>query len=559
MDTKWWKEAVVYQIYPRSFYDSNGDGIGDLRGIIKKVGYLSELGINAVWLNPVYRSPNDDMGYDISDYYNIMGDFGTLEDFDALVKALHARGIRLIMDLVLNHTSDEHAWFSESRSSRDNPKRDFYIWRDGKDGREPNNWASFFTPSAWKYDEQTGQYYLHLFSEKQPDLNWKNQTVRDELYRMMNWWVERGVDGFRLDVINLIEKAQGLPDSDREPTMSGYCFDEGMFANLPGVHDYLREMNSRVFAGKDIVAIGETPFIDTQTALRYVKEDGRELNMIFAFELMDIDSGASGKWEIIDYDLSKFKRIINSWQLGLSGGWNSLFWSNHDQPRPVSRFGDPGEYRVRSAKMLATVMHMLKGTPYIYQGEEIGMTNMPFEGIEDISDIESIIFYRECLKAGLTESQAFEPILKKGRDNARTPMQWDDSPDAGFTKGNPWQKVNPNYPDINVAKAISDSNSVFHYYRKLIALRKKNDVMVYGDYIPLLADDPNVVAYLRQHNGITWLVAANFFGKDTACTLPSEWKVDSVVLSNVDNAPSIENGVLALAPYETHVMAVSRA
>jgi len=559
MDRKWWKEAVVYQLYPRSFYDSNGDGVGDLKGIIQKIDYLSELGIDAVWLNPVYQSPNDDMGYDISDYYQIMDEFGSLADFGELVEKLHAHGIRLIMDIVLNHTSDEHAWFVESRSSKDSPKRDYYIWRDGKDGREPNNWASFFTPSAWKYDSLTGQYYLHLFSEKQPDLNWKNEQVRKELYDMMNWWIDKGVDGFRLDVINLIEKAQGLPDSDKTPNMTGYCFDERMYANLPDAHTYIKEMYGRVFEGKDLVAIGETPFITPETALEYVKEDAKELNMIFSFEMMDIDSGPSGKWEIIDFDLQKFKSIINSWQLGLPGGWNSLFWSNHDQPRVVSRFGDPGQYRIRSAKMLATVLHMLKGTPYIYQGEEIGMTNMPFESIKDISDIESVIFYRECLKAGLSKEQAFAPILKKGRDNARTPIQWDDSPNAGFTTGTPWQKVNPNYTQINVAQALNDSDSVFHYYRNLIRMRKENPIMVYGDYKPLMGDDPNIVAYLRQFEDKTWLVIANFYGKEAQCCLPDEWKIDHEVLSNVKHTPNIQQGVLRLEPYETHVFCVTKA
>ncbi len=557
MDKKWWKEAVVYQLYPRSFYDSNGDGVGDIKGIIQKIDYLCELGIDAVWLNPVYQSPNDDMGYDISDYYQIMDEFGTLADFGELVKKLHAHGIRLIMDIVLNHTSDEHAWFVESRSSKDNPKRDYYIWRDGKDGREPNNWASFFTPSAWKFDSLTGQYYLHLFSEKQPDLNWKNEQVRKELYDMMNWWIDKGVDGFRLDVINLIEKAQGLPDSDKAPNMTGYCFDERMYANLPATHTYIKEMYGRVFEGRDLVAIGETPFVTPETALEYVKEDAKELNMIFSFEMMDIDSGPSGKWEIIDFDLRKFKRIINSWQLGLPGGWNSLFWSNHDQPRVVSRFGDPGQYRTRSAKMLATVLHMLKGTPYIYQGEEIGMTNMPFESIEDINDIESVIFYRGCLKAGLSKEQAFAPILKKGRDNARTPMQWNDSPNGGFTTGTPWLKVNPNYKQINVAQALHDSDSVFHYYRKLIRMRKENPIMVYGGYKPLLEDDPNVVAYLRQFEDQTWLVIANFYGKETVCSLPAGCNIMHEVLSNVKHELHIAESMLYLEPYETRVFSVT--
>lgn len=556
MDRKWWKEAVVYQIYPRSFKDSNGDGIGDLRGIIEKIDYLCTLGINAVWLNPIYASPNDDMGYDISDYRSIMQEFGTLNDFDELINKLHANGIRLILDLVLNHTSDEHPWFIESSSSKDNPKRGYYIWRDGKDGKQPNNWASFFTPSAWKYDERTNQYYLHLFSEKQPDLNWRNQNVRKEIYEMMNWWINKGVDGFRLDVINLLEKAQGLPDSDKQPNMSGYCFDDKMFANLAATHGYLKEMHKNVFKGKDVVSIGETPFVTTQTAHPYVDTNEEELNMIFAFEMMDIDSGKSGKWEIVDFDLRKFKDTITRWQLGLPNGWNSLFWSNHDQPRVVSRFGNPGKYRVRSAKMLATVLHMLKGTPYIYQGEELGMTNMPFKGIEDIKDIESVIFYQECLKNGMKEEDAFDFILRKGRDNARTPMQWDDTQNAGFTTGTPWQNVNPNYTKINVASCIKDKDSVFYYYKQLIKMRKENPVMVYGEYIPMMEDDQKTIVYLRKYENITWMVVANYYGNETSISIPSEISIQDRVLSNISQEADISNNVLRLAPYEANVFHV---
>lgn len=558
MDRKWWKEAVIYQIYPRSFCDSNGDGIGDIRGIISKIDYLSNLGITAIWLNPVYSSPNDDMGYDISDYYSILDDFGTLEDFDELLTLLHKHGIRLIMDMVLNHTSDEHEWFVESRSSRDNAKRDYYIWRDGKDGKEPNNWASFFTPSAWKYDAQTNQYYLHLFSEKQPDLNWRNEEVRQGIYKMLNWWTDRGVDGFRLDVINLIEKAEGLPDSDKEPTMSGFCFDDKMFANLPESHTYLKEMNKCVFESKDIVSIGETPFVTTEMATKYVDKDEKELNMVFSFEMMDIDSGKTGKWEIVDYDLKKLKETITRWQLGLPTGWNSLFWSNHDQPRVVSRFGDDGKYRIRSAKMLATVLHMLRGTPYIYQGEEIGMTNMAFKGIEDISDVESLIFYEECLKAGFGKAEAFDPILKKGRDNARTPMQWDDSENAGFTSGVPWQKVNPNYKEINVAFSVSDSNSIFSFYKKLIEMRKAHLIMVYGDYIPTLEEHQSVIAYLRELEGEIWLMLANFYGTDTDVLLPKELELKQRILTNIDKDLAMEDGKIHLSPYEANIFVVNK-
>lgn len=558
MDRKWWKEAVIYQIYPRSFCDSNGDGIGDIRGIINKIDYLSNLGITAIWLNPVYSSPNDDMGYDISDYYSILSDFGTLEDFDELLALLHNNGIRLIMDMVLNHTSDEHDWFVESRSSRDNVKRDYYIWRDGKDGKEPNNWASFFTPSAWKYDAHTDQYYLHLFSEKQPDLNWRNEEVRQGIYKMLNWWTSRGVDGFRLDVINLIEKTEGLPDSKKEPTMSGFCFDDKMFANLPASHTYLKEMNKNVFEGKDIVSIGETPFVTTDMANKYVDKDEKELNMVFSFEMMDIDSGKTGKWEIVDYNLRKLKDTITRWQLGLPTGWNSLFWSNHDQPRVVSRFGDDGKYRVRSAKMLGTVLHMLRGTPYIYQGEEIGMTNMAFGGIEEISDVESLIFYEECLKAGLSKTEAFDPILRKGRDNARTPMQWDNSENAGFTNGTPWQKVNPNYKEINVASSVSDNDSIFSFYKKLIGMRKEHLIMVYGNYIPILEEHQSVIAYLREFEDEMWLILANFYGIDTDVVLPKELGLKQRILTNIYKDLDIKDSRIHLSPYEANVFAVSK-
>lgn len=556
MDRKWWKEAVVYQIYPRSFYDTNADGIGDLQGVIQKIGYLKDLGVSAVWLNPIFVSPNDDMGYDISDYYGIMAEFGTMADFGELLAKLHENGIKLILDLVFNHTSDEHAWFVESRSSKDSEKRDFYIWRDGAGGKEPNNWASFFTQSAWKYDAKTGQYYLHLFSEKQPDLNWRNENVRKEIYRMMNWWLDKGVDGFRLDVVNLLVKAEGLPDSGKKPTRLGYVFDETMFANLPETHECLKQMHKEVFRGKDVVAIGETPFVTSGIAREYVDEASKELDIVFSFELMDIDSGKSGKWEIVDYDLKKLKSIINDYQLTLKDCWNSLFWSNHDQPRAVSRFGDDRQYRVRSAKMLATVMHMLKGTPFIYQGEEIGMTNMPFSGPDDLRDIESLEFYREAIKAGLSPEEALAPILKKGRDNARTPMQWDDSEHAGFTKGEPWQRVNPNYREINVSACMADGDSIYHYYRELIRLRRENHVVVYGEYRPLMEDHGSVIAYLRKYRDITWLVIANFYGEETSAELPFGLRIVKTILSNMREENIPRGSSVKLAPYAAYVFSV---
>lgn len=556
MNRSWWKETVVYQVYPRSFYDSNGDGIGDLHGLIEKIDYLCELGVGVIWLNPIYTSPNDDMGYDISDYRGIMNEFGTLEDFDELVFKLHKRGIKLIMDLVVNHTSDEHAWFIESRSSKSNSKRDFYIWRDGKDGKEPNNWASFFTPSAWEYDEPTEQYYLHLFSKKQPDLNWRNENVRREIYDMMNWWLNRGVDGFRLDTITLIDKADGLPDSNKEASSSGYVFDGDMFANRPRVHMYLKEMYKNVFEGKDIMVAGEAPFVTSQNASKYVDENEKKLNMIFPFEMMDIDSGTSGKWEVVNCDLRKLKEIITRWQLCLPNGWNSLFWSNHDQPRAVSRFGNDKKYHKRSAKMLATVLHMLKGTPFIYQGEEIGMINMPFECIQDIMDIESLVFYKEGISMGMTKQEVWNAILRKGRDNARTPMQWNGSDNAGFTTGKPWLKVNPNYKSINVTASIKDEDSIFHFYKRLIKMRKDNPIMVYGSYTSLMEEDKNVIAYLRQYDDVKWLIIANFYGAEVIAQLPSHYMIKDELLSNVPEEVKIKDDVIYLAPYEAHVFLV---
>lgn len=415
---QWWKERVFYQIYPRSFQDSNGDGIGDLRGIIRRLDYLKWLGIGAVWLCPIYDSPNADMGYDIRDYEKIMEEFGTMEDFDALLEGLHRRDIKLIMDLVVNHSSDEHKWFIESRKDKTNPYRDYYIWRDGKDGREPNNWASFFAPSAWSYDEQTDQWYLHLFSEKQPDLNWENENMRRDVFHMMNRWFDKGVDGFRMDVISIIAKHPALPDGPGD----GYVFTPEYFAFQPKLHEYLREMRQACLDGRECMCVGETSFVNTRNA-NSVVGDARELDLLFQFDIMDMD-GAGSKWDAIPFDLMKFKEIISAWQQAID--WNTLFWGNHDQPRIVSRFGstESEELRVHSAKMLAVAMYLLRGTPFLYQGEEIGMTNMPFERVEQLRDIESLSLLKEAEKAGRT-AWAWNGIRKKGRDNARTPMQWD--------------------------------------------------------------------------------------------------------------------------------------
>ncbi len=544
----WWKECAVYQIYPRSFFDSNGDGIGDLNGITQKLDYIASLGVGAVWLNPVYDSPNDDMGYDISNYEAIMREFGTMADFDALLAGLHARGLRLIMDLVVNHSSDEHAWFVESRKSKDNPYRDFYIWRDGKDGKEPNNWASFFTPSAWKYDEQTDQWYLHLFSEKQPDLNWKNPAVRAEVYAMMNRWFDRGVDGFRMDVINLIAKAEGLPDGTGTPSPEGYVFAPEHFADQPEAHDYIREMRRTCFAGRDCMCVGETPFSSSATGFSYVDPEHRELDMVFSFDLMDIDSGKSGKWEIVQWNLGRMKAIIEDWQTALATGWNSVFWSNHDQPRPVSRFGSTKteELRVRSAKMLGVAMHLLRGTPFIYQGEELGMTNVPFRDISDIRDLESLNFYRLAAARG-EEQKAWSAILQKGRDNARVPMQWNAAQNAGFTTGQPWLMVNPNHDTINVDAAEQDAESVLHFYRKLLRLRADSRTLIYGDFALIERDHPQVFAYTRTFGQEMITILCNM-SAETA-VLSSSY-TGECMLRNVSGGMQPDR----LAPFEARVM-----
>lgn len=524
MSEQWWKERVFYQIYPRSFQDSNGDGIGDIPGILSRLDYLKWLGIGAVWLCPVYDSPNADMGYDIRDYEKIMSEFGTLEDFDRLVEELHRRDIKLIMDLVVNHSSDEHAWFVESRQSRDNPYRDYYIWRDGKDGKEPNNWASFFTPSAWSYDEPSGQWYLHLFSEKQPDLNWENPRLRDDVYAMINRWLDRGVDGFRMDVISALAKAPGLPDGKGE----GYVFTPEYFAFQPRLHDYLREMRRRCFDGRQCMCVGETTFVTTQNAGSVVG-DGRELDLLFHFDFMDID-GQDGKWNVIPFDLKKFKDILVRWQEAID--WNTLFWGNHDQPRVVSRFGSTATeaLRVQSAKMLATAMYLLRGTPFLYQGEEIGMTNFPFTSEEELRDVESLNLLAQARKEG-REAWAWNGILHKGRDNARTPMQWEDAPQAGFTTGRPWIAVNPNYHDINVRKAQADPDSILCFYRELLALRQREDALLRGSFRLLLPDHPQLLAYERVFGSERITVCCNF--SSSAAALPPEFTGSPLLQSGI--------------------------
>ena len=552
MNRTWWKEAVIYQIYPRSFMDSNGDGIGDLQGIISRLDYLKYLGIDVIWLSPIYQSPNDDNGYDISDYQAIMAEFGTMEDFDELLAKAHERGIRIVMDLVVNHTSDEHRWFMESRKSRENDYRDYYIWREGKDEKNPpNNWGACFGGSAWQYDEASGMYYLHLFSKKQPDLNWDNPKVRQEVFDMMTWWCDKGIDGFRMDVISMISKTAEMPDGevhDLYGDFAPYCI------HGPNVHRYLQEMNEKVLSKYDIMTVGETAGVTTQQAKLYAGENAHELNMVFQFEHVEGD-GKYGKWTDEKIPLPTLKKTLSRWQNELYGkAWNSLFWDNHDQPRAVSRFGDDRqEHREASAKMLATCLHMMQGSPYIYQGEELGMTNYPFRSPDDFRDIESINAYKEwCLSGNVSHEDFWPCITFRSRDNARTPVQWDDSEQAGFTSGTPWIPVNPNYKEINAKAETKDPDSVFHYYKKLIALRKENPVMVYGKYEPLLEDSEELFVYTRTLDNEKLLIVCNFTDQDVAFTMPEEFTGRSCLIANMENDYSKNN--ITVKPYEAFVL-----
>ena len=556
----WWTRSTVYQIYPRSFADSNGDGIGDLPGILSRLDHLAALGIDVVWLSPIYPSPQDDNGYDISDYQNIDPVFGTLDDFDELLAALHERGMKLLMDLVVNHTSDEHPWFLESRSGLHNPKRDWYWWRPprrgfepGMPGAEPNNWGSFFFGSTWEYDRDTDEYYLHLFSRKQPDLNWENPDVRAAVYGMMRWWLDRGVDGFRMDVVNMLSKDRTLPDG---LVRDGAEFGDGWpsFICGPRIHDFLAEMHAAVFAGRDrpLLTVGEMPGARVEDARLFTDPARREVDMVFQFEHVGIDHGTS-KWDVVPLDLPRLKRSFTRWQLGLAEvGWNSLYWDNHDQPRAVSRFGDDGEHRVRSAKLLATVLHLQRGTPYVYQGEELGMTNVAFPVIDDYRDIETLRHYAAAAAAGADPDTLMARIRTASRDNARTPMQWDTSPNAGFTTGTPWIGVNPNFVEINAAAAVADPNSVFHHYRRLAELRRSNAVVAVGEYAPLLLEDPVVFAFTRRHDGDVMLVVANFSGGPATAVIGDahDWRGAEVLISNYDDGVDVSTDGFALRPWE---------
>lgn len=536
--TPWWKNAVIYQIYPKSFQDSNGDGIGDLPGIISRLDYLQKLGIDAIWLSPIYKSPGIDNGYDIADYEAIDPQYGSMQDMDRLISEAKKRGIRIIMDLVVNHTSDQHQWFIEARKSKDNPYRDFYIWRDPVAGHEPNDLKSDFSGSAWQFDAQTGQYYLHFFAPQQPDLNWQNPKLRHKIYDMMNFWLDKGIGGFRMDVIELIGK---------EP-------DRKIRENGPQLHHYIQEMNQAVLANRDVVTVGETWSADLDSARKYSDPDRHELSMIFQFEDQNIDKQlGKPKWDLKPFKASDLKEVLVKWQtqIDYNHGWNSLFWENHDLPRVISRWGDDGKYRVQSAKMFAIALHLMRGTPYIYNGEEIGMTNCPVKDISEVEDLESINMYNERLKQGYTKEDLIQSINTKGRDNARRPMQWSATSAAGFTTGTPWLALNPNYQDINVQAALADPQSIFYTYQKLIKLRHENEIITNGSFTPVSAS-PSVLAYYRELAGMHWLVVANLTGSIEQFSAPD--KIDQVLISNYNVPQSLNN--INLRPYEAFAVVV---
>lgn len=546
----WWKEAVVYQVYWRSFYDTDGDGFGDLEGVIRKLDYIRELGVDIIWLNPVFESPDLDNGYDISDYEKIMPKAGSMETWERLLAEVHARGMKLIMDLVVNHTSDRHPWFLESKSSRDNPKRDWYIWRDGSPGKPPNNWRSYFSPSAWEWDESTGQYYFHSFAPEQPDLNWANEEVRQEIYRMMRFWLDKGIDGFRLDAIALLAKPREFADAERPE-------DIRYLTNQAGVHDYLQEMNEQVLRHYDIVTVGETAFVSPEEGLKYVGEDRGELNMLFHFEVCD---------EMPSWDMKRFKEIQRRWYKGLWGrGSNSQFLNNHDHTRQVTRFGNDGPYRVESAKLLATLLHTLPGIPYIYQGEEIGMTGVRFDSIEQYDDIAMKNRYAEEVAGGRDAAEVLRSLQPLSRDNSRTPMQWDDSPNAGFTAGTPWIRVNPNYTELNAERDRSRPDSIYRYYQKLIGLRKSHEVLAYGEFeeLPEWMDSDRLYVYTRSLGDTRWLIVLNHSDEKTSLAWPSVYGgvSRSLLLSNYPKGSADEADeadLLELNPHEARIYELGR-
>ena len=549
MNKQWWKEAVIYQIYPRSFNDTSGDGIGDISGIIDKLDYIKSLGVDVVWLCPIYESPNDDNGYDISDYYNIMTEFGTMADFDRMLAEMKKRDLKLLMDLVANHTSDEHPWFVESRSSKDNPKRDYYIWRQGKNGDPPNNWQSYFSGNAWTHDPTTDEYYLHLFTKKQPDLNWDNKKVRQEIYDIMRFWLDKGINGFRMDVISVISKRNynDTPYKDFWETVNK------VYANGPRVHEFLKEMYENVLSHYNVMSVGEGSGIDIENAIKYVGEERKELNMVFHFDIMTMDHGSEGKFDYRKYDFVQFKKIYRKWDERLkNNGWNSIFLGNHDFPRMISRFGNDEEYWVESAKALAMLLMTMRGTPYIYQGDEIGMTNVAFPSIKDYRDVETLNAYRVIEKENSNVEKMLKAIHVQGRDNARTPVHWNNEPMAGFTSGEPWINVNPNYKKINVAKQEKDPDSILNFYREMVAFRKHHPTLVYGDFSMIQEENNRVFAYLREDEENQYLVIINFSDEENTFELDDQLDMSKAVLA-VSNYPEPKPSFFDLYPWQANL------
>ncbi|MBP1157652.1 trehalose-6-phosphate hydrolase [Paenibacillus sp. PvR052] len=551
IENDWWKKSVIYQIYPKSFMDSDGDGVGDLKGIIRKLDYLAQLGVDVIWLTPVYESPQKDNGYDISDYYRIDETYGTLEDFDVLIQQARERNIKIIMDLVVNHTSTEHEWFKQSRSSKDNEKRSYYIWKESKDGKEPNNWVSKFGGSAWKFDEITDEFFLHLFDQTQADLNWENEEMRKQVYEIMHFWLQRGVEGFRLDVINLISKNQCFP-SDESGDGRKY------YTDGPKVHELIHEMNREVFSKYRMITVGEMSSTTIDHCIRYTNPDHQELDMVFNFHHLKVDYLDGNKWELGSFDLVALKRILSEWQVEMhkGGGWNALFWCNHDQPRIVGRYGDDDQYREESAKMLATTIHMMQGTPYIYQGEEIGMTDPKFDSIHDYRDVESLNMFKIMQDQGRDVKEIMDVIQRRSRDNSRTPMQWDSSQNAGFTEGDPWIKTAPNCKVINVESALENPDSVFYHYQHLIKLRKELEIITSGDYQLILEDHQEIFSYLRNGENEKVLVVNNFSRHESVFELPEEINLHGyqsrILISNYE-ASNTDVYRMVLRPYESIV------
>ncbi|MCY8810215.1 alpha-glucosidase [Bacillus atrophaeus] len=560
MKKDWWKDSVVYQVYPRSFQDSNGDGIGDLQGIISRLDYIKQLGADVIWICPIYPSPNVDYGYDVTDHKTVMESYGTMEDFHELLEEVHKRGLKLVMDFVLNHTSTEHAWFKEAELDKTSKYRNFYFWRPGTKHGPPTDWQSDYGQSVWQYEEHTGEYYLHMNAVKQADLNWENEDVRQAVYEMMRFWLDKGVDGLRIDQLHLISKKEYLPSY--EDYVQGKAESKPFQPNGRRIHDYLTEMTEEVFSQYDVMSVGEAGTVTPEEGLTYTGTDEHELNMIFHFQHMELDQQPGKEhWDLKPLELSDLKSVLTKWQKKLENkGWNTLFWCNHDQPRIVSRFGDEGKYRKESAKMLASVLYLMKGTPYIYQGEELGMTNAPFTRIEDYKDIQTVnMYHKRVYEKGYDPKEVMTSILAKSRDHARTPMQWNDGKHAGFTDGTPWLKVNPNYTSINAAEALADPDSILSYYKKLISLRKQYADLMKGSYDLLLPDDPQLFVYIRQTDTRQLLVINNFSDKEAIFQWPDELEREmaQLLLSNYDGGrealPSIE-----LKPFESRVYLLKR-